>query len=461
MIPYDRKAVEADLHHPHGPAVLPATMQRIVEDKRRATAAVPWQEWRRRAHAIRAFAIANLDKLLAEFAQQFAARGGTVLWARTAEEAAAHFLSICRRHGVRSVVKGKSMVSEELELNERLAAANIDAVETDLGEYIVQLAGQRPSHIIAPAIHLSRQDVGKLFVEKLGIAYVDDPKALLSEARVRLRRRYLEADLGVTGVNLAVAETGTYVVVENEGNGGLSASGPPVQVALMGIEKVVPRLVDVAPILHVLARAATGQKLSVYTHHFLGPEQGKTAYCILVDNGRTSILADAKTREALYCIRCGACMNVCPIYRRVGGWSYGWVYPGPIGSIVTPQMIGVEKAGELPFASSLCGACQEECPVDIDLPHQLVYMRKKAVASGAVGSGLERAAFRLWAHAMTSLGAYRRAAKLAKFGAGAARLGWKPGLLGAWARHREIPKPAPESFKQWWEKRKAVSRNDG
>ena len=454
MINFDKRAVHEALHHPHGPPSLPETMERTIGDKHRAQEQVPWQELRARVHAIKEYAIANLGGLLSEFERQFSARGGTVLWARTAEEAADVFLSICRRHGARSVVKGKSMVSEELELNERLAGAGIDAVETDLGEYIVQLAGQKPSHIIAPALHLTRGDVGRLFAEKLGIAYTDDPQALLSAARTRLRKRYLEAGVGMTGVNFAIAETGTIVTVENEGNQALSASAPPVYVALMGIEKVIPRLADLPPFLHVLARAATGQKLSVYTHHMLGAEDGRTWYCIIVDAGRTNVLADPATRQSLYCIRCGACMNVCPIYRRVGGWAYGWVYPGPIGSVETPQMIGVERAGELPFASSLCGACQEECPVNIDLPHQLVHMRHKAVEARAAGTAVERAAMRAFVRAMANGRAYRRAVKLARFGSGVlARTGLRPGPIGAWARYREVPVVARETFKEWWSKR--------
>ena len=454
MTHYDKRAVHADLTHPHGPPGLPATMERIVADKHAAQAQVPWQALRARMHAIKRYAIANLGWLLEEFEKQFTRRGGTVLWARTGDEAAAQFLEICKRHRVRSVVKGKSMVSEELELNERLAAAGIDAVETDLGEYIVQLADQKPSHIIAPALHLSRADIGRLFAAKLGIPYTDDPHALLAAARTRLRKRYIEAGLGMTGVNFAIAESGTVVTVENEGNQALSAAAPPVYVALMGIEKVIPRLPDLPPFLHVLARAATGQKLSVYTHHFLGPEDGRTWYCIIVDAGRTNVLADKATRESLYCIRCGACMNVCPIYRRVGGWSYGWVYPGPIGSIETPQMIGVDEAGELPFASSLCGACQEECPVDIDLPHQLVHMRAKAVEHRAAGNSVERFAFKVWTDAMSSLPAYRRAVKLARSGAAAAaKIGWKPGPLAVWAKTRDVPPIAAQTFKEWWEKR--------
>lgn len=455
MIHFDRRAVSADLHHPHGPAGLPATMERIVADKHAAQQQVPWQELRARVHDIKAYSIANLDKLLVEFEKQFTARGGTVLWARDGDEGGRHFIDICVKHGVFSVVKGKSMVSEELELNERMAAGGIEPFETDLGEYIVQLAGQKPSHIIAPALHLSRSDVGKLFAEKLGIEYTDDPETLLVAARERLRQRYLEAGLGMTGANFGIAETGTVVVVENEGNGGLSASVPPVHVVIIGIEKVIPRLVDLPPFLHVLARAATGQKLSVYTHHFTGPEPGKAAYCIIVDNGRSKLLEDPKTREALYCIRCGACINVCPIYRRVGGWSYGWVYPGPIGSVVTPVMVGIEKAAELPFASSLCGACQEECPVNIDLPHQLVHLRHKAVEAKAIGDAGERRAIDAWAKAMRSLPAYRRATGLARFGAGVlGALGLKPGPLAAWSRRRDIPRFAKQTFKEWWKRQK-------
>ena len=454
MTHYDKRAVHEALQHPRGPQSLPETVARVVDDKHRVQDQVPWQELRARVHAIKAYSIANLGWLLTEFERQFSARGGSVLWARSASEAADLFLTICRRHGALSVVKGKSMVSEELELNERLAAAGIDAVETDLGEYIVQLAGQKPSHIIAPALHLTRADIGRLFAEKLGIAYTDDPQTLLAAARARLRKRYLEAGVGMTGVNFAIAETGTIVTVENEGNQALSASAPPVYVALMGIEKVIPRLADLPPFLHVLARAATGQKLSVYTHHMLGPEDGRTWYCIIVDAGRTNVLADPATRQSLYCIRCGACMNVCPIYRRVGGWAYGWVYPGPIGSIETPLMLGVERAGELPFASSLCGACQEECPVDIDLPHQLVHMRHKAIEARSTGTAAERAAMRFFARAMANARAYRRAVKLARFGSGIiTSTGLRPGPVGAWARYRELPAIARETFKEWWAKR--------
>jgi L-lactate dehydrogenase complex protein LldF len=425
-----------------------------VESKHAAQADVPWKALRERAHAVKAFSIANLDKLLIEFEKQFTARGGTVLWAETADDAANLFLEICRRHGATSVVKGKSMLSEELELNARLTAAGIEPVETDLGEFIVQLAGQRPSHIIGPALHLSRQEIGELFSRKLNVEYTDDAAALSEIARTRLRAKYLEAAVGMTGANFAVAETGTVVVVENEGNGGLSAQAPPVHVVIMGIEKVIPRIADVALFLQLLARAGTGQKLTSYTHHFLGPAPGRSMYCIIVDAGRTSILTDRETRQSLYCIRCGACLNVCPVYRRVGGWAYGWVYPGPIGAIVTGQMIGLEDGGELPFASTLCGACHEECPVGIDLAHQLVHMRRKAVSAGAVSSGRTRLAIDIWERAMNSIWAYRGALSSARLlGAIAAVSPWLPKPVLAWSKNRSAPKIARETFKEWWSRR--------
>jgi L-lactate dehydrogenase complex protein LldF len=440
--------------HPGNSAVLASTLKRSMEATYAARTQVPWQSLRSAAHAIKAYSIENLDRLLVEFESQFVARGGNVLWAPTAQDGVAHVLDICRRHGATAVVKGKSMVSEELALNEHLAAAGIDPVETDLGEYIVQLAGQRPSHIIGPALHMSRQDVGRLFADKLGIPYTEDPEALMSAARIRLRARYLQAQVGMTGVNFAIAQTGTVVVVENEGNGGLSASVPPVHIFLMGIEKVIPRLADLPVFLQLLARSGTGQKLTTYTHHFLGAEPGKTVYCVIVDANRTELLADPKTREALYCIRCGACLNICPIYRRAGGHAYGGVYAGPIGSVITPPMSGMERSGELPFVSTLCGACQDECPVKIDLPHQLVYLRHRVVDSGKRRAGGDRRAIAMFSRAMGDLQAYRgaltwlrRAARLGR------RIKWYPGALGVWAKDRVLPEPAAQSFKEWWQSR--------
>ncbi|HYK53465.1 MAG TPA: lactate utilization protein B [Candidatus Eremiobacteraceae bacterium] len=453
-IHFDRKQVHDDLHRPNAPPVLESTMRRAVEHKHEAQSQIAWEELRERAHAIKKFSIEHLDDMLVRFEREFIARGGQVLWAQTADEAASRFLDICRKHGAKSVVKGKSMVSEELELNARLTAAGIEPVETDLGEYIVQLAGERPSHIIAPAIHMSRQDVGSLFERKLKIEYTDDPETLSEIARLRLRRRYLEAGVGMTGANFGVAETGTVVVVENEGNGGLSSQAPPVQIVIMGIEKVIPTLDDLALFLQLLARSGTGQKMTTYVHHFLGPVAGRTAYCIFVDAGRTELLADPVARESLYCIRCGACLNVCPIYRRVGGDAYGWVYPGPIGSVITPSMVGIDDAGELPFASTLCGACAEECPVKIDLPHMLVHQRAKAVDEGAASSPIENALVSSWARAMSSVRGYSYAVGAARIAnAASSILPWISSSARAWSKERSIPKVASTTFKDWWSER--------
>ena len=450
---FDRKAVARAFAHPAAAAVLSSTLERSVEGARRARTQIEWESLRSAAHDVKAYAIENLDRLLTQFETQFTARGGAVLWAPTADDAVAHFLDICKRHGATSVVKGKSMVSEELGINEHLARAGIDAVETDLGEYIVQLAGQRPSHIIGPALHLSRQDVGRLFADKLGIEYTDDPEKLMSAARTRLRERYLQAQVGMTGVNFAVAETGTVVVIENEGNGGLSSAVPPVHVFLMGIEKVIPRLADVPLFVQILARSATGQKISTYTHHFLGAEAGKTVYCIIVDLNRTKLLTDPKTRQSLYCIRCGACLNVCPIYRRAGGFAYGGTYAGPIGAVITPQLIGIDHAAELPFVSTLCGACKDECPVKIDLPHQLVYLRHRAVEHGYSRTSMTSRGIAAWARAMRDLASYRRSVRwLRRAAALGRRIGWYPGVLGAWTKTRTLPRPPKESFKEWWER---------
>jgi L-lactate dehydrogenase complex protein LldF len=429
-------------------------MQRSIEQKHAAQLDVPWEALRAQAHAIKAHAIANMGALLVEFEKQYVARGGTVLWAQTADEAASHFIDVCKRHGATSVVKGKSMLSEELELNARLAAAGVEPLETDLGEYIVQLAGQRPSHIIGPALHLSAAEIGDLFARRLKVERTEDASAIAEIARTRIRGRYLEAGVGMTGANFGVAETGTVVVVENEGNGGLSAQAPPVHVVVMGIEKVIPRLDDLPVFLHLLARAGTGQKLTTYTHHFLGPAEGRSAYCILVDAGRTTVLADPETRESLYCVRCGACLNVCPVYRRVGGWAYGWVYPGPIGSVQTPKIIGAEDAGELPFASTLCGACAEECPVKIDLPRQLVHLRKESVKAGIGTAPLDGIALRAWSMAMRSPQAYRAAIAAARVAGGIAAISpWLPSAARAWSKARRLPEIASETFKEWWARR--------
>lgn len=437
---------------PAATAGFQAVMRSAIEHKREAQLQVPWAQLRAQAHRLKAEAIGDLDRLLVHFEREFSARGGTVLWAPSARDAVEHVLAICRRHGVSTLVKGKSMISEEIDLNDALQASGIEAVETDLGEFIIALACDQPSHITAPALHLSRGDIGELFARKLGIPYSDDPHVLMTAARDRLRETLLRAQAGLTGVNFAVADTGTIVVVENEGNGGLSATLPPVHISLMGIEKIIARLADLPVFLQLLARAATGQKLTSYTHHFLGPEEGRKAYCVVIDAGRSEVLADPKTRESLYCIRCGACLNVCPVYRRAGGAAYRSVYAGPIGSVITAQLSGHRHGAELPFVSTLCGACQEECPVNIDLPHQLVHMRSRLAPDardGRKGKAIGAAAF-LMQGRMT----YALASALVRV---ALRLApaCRPLLpfLSGWTRERALPALPKQSFKAWWKSR--------
>jgi L-lactate dehydrogenase complex protein LldF len=450
-----RKAENQGLYEPRGSRALGESAERSTRHNRSVTTAIPYfQEWREAAHRIKEYAIANLDRLLVEFEQKITARGATVLWARDAEEANRLVLDIAREHGVKRVVKGKSMVSEEMELSHKFRAAGIRSVETDLGEYIVELAGQRPSHIVTPALHLSAADVGRIFQEKLGEPFSAEHQHLTNLARKHLRKEYLEADMGLSGVNFAVADTGTMVLIENEGNGGLSTATPPVHVATMGIEKVIPSIRHLPVFLNVLARSGTGQKLTTYTHLIHGPAPGKKLYIVILDNGRTNILKDPAAWQSLYCIRCGACLNACPVYRRTGGWAYGWVYPGPIGSIIVPHLQGLDKAGTLPFASSLCGACGEVCPVKIDIPHQLVHLRHRAVNEPSpVKSWRERLVWRLWSWAMRGPRRYRLAMAGVRLGVRLARfLPWHPGKLGAWTRGRELPEVPGGTFRKWWKK---------
>jgi L-lactate dehydrogenase complex protein LldF len=359
--------------------------ERRREGRLAAFASLPdYPERRLRAHAVKADVIAHLDEYLSQFIARVMANGIQVHRATDASEAIRIFLEITRSVGAKHthsgtgalpllVAKSKSMVSEEINFNHALEAAGIRVVETDLGEYIVQLRGERPSHIITPAVHLRRGDVGKLFEEKLSIPYTEDIPTLTNTARKVLREVFLTADIGISGVNFGVAETGTLCIVTNEGNGRMCTTVPPVHVALMGIERLVPRLDDLALFLSLLARSATGQKLSVYTSLINSPLPGQARHLILLDNGR-SALRLSPLAESLYCIRCGACLNACPVFRETGGHAYGSIYPGPIGSVISCALVDPELAS-LAQASSLCGACKEDCPVDIDLPGLLLRVR--------------------------------------------------------------------------------------
>ncbi|HEY6394611.1 MAG TPA: LutB/LldF family L-lactate oxidation iron-sulfur protein [Candidatus Binataceae bacterium] len=371
-----------------------------------------YEEERETARRIKHDAIGRLDELLIELSGQLKKNGCKIFFAENAEQARDYIVSLAKKSGLKLAVKGKSMTTEEIALNPALQQAGVEVVETDLGEYIVQLRGEGPSHIITPAIHLSKEDIGHLFSEKFGTTYTSKPERLTEEARERLRAIFLSADLGIAGVNFAIAETGTLVLVENEGNGRLSSTMPETFVAVMGIEKVIPKVSDLSHFLEILARTATGQKLTTYTNFINGPRREgeldgpREVHVVILDNGRSAMLADPVMREALNCIRCGACLNVCPVYRRIGGHAYGSTYPGPIGSVISPTLFG-GTTNYLPFASTLCGACRDICPVKIDLPRLLLHLRWKE-SEGANPLSWPRGAARARAGA-------RRFARLARY----------------------------------------------
>lgn len=418
---------------------------------------------RRNARSIRLTSLRHLDRLLGRFADRLEEMGGKVHFAADAAEANEIVAGILARAGARRVVKGKSMVSEETRLNDRLESAGIEVVETDLGEYIAQLAGDTPSHIIAPVLHLTRQDVGRIFAERLGVPYTDDPKTLNGVARETLRPIFLEANAGITGVNLAVADTGSIVIVTNEGNGRLCSTAPRVHIALMGMERIVPDWPAAATILETLARSATGQRLSVYTNVITGPRRPndpdgpEELHVVVLDNGRSRVLAGS-TAEILACIRCGACLNVCPVFRTVGGHAYGTVYSGPVGSVLTPGLDGGDPWWDLAFASTLCGACEEVCPVGIRIPSMLLELRRKAADEGRLPGWL-RTGLRAYASAATDPGRWRRVARLARvLSRVVARKGWirrLPWPGSGWTRYRDLPRPAAESFVERWSRRGA------
>ena len=424
---------------------------------------------RERGSEIKAHVIENLDYYLDLLARNVERAGGRVYFAKDAQAASDYVVSVAAEHGVDMAIKSKSMLSEEMGLNERLESEGIEPVETDLGEYIVQLAGDTPFHIIAPAIHKSRDDVSKLFSERLGSPQSDDIGDLTRIARDRLREKFLTAGMGISGANFLVAETGTVALVTNEGNGRMVSSMPKVHIAISGMEKVIPSLEDLGMFLRLLIRSATGQMLSSYvttvtgarrTDEEDGPEE---FHLVIVDNGRSRILADPDLREALYCLRCGACLNACPVYRKVGGHSYGWVYPGPIGAIVSPMLTGLSDAKDLPFASTLCGACKEACPVRIDLPRMLLYLRKELNQGDRYpeeksASAAESGAMRAWRASMSSDGAARAANLAARVGQSAfSRLSTKsspPGPLSGWTDHRELPKVTRPFRSRWKDTKK-------
>jgi L-lactate dehydrogenase complex protein LldF len=421
-----------------------------------------YQDLRTQANRIKQNAIDNLDYYLEQFEAQVTAQGGKVVFCQDATEVADFVLGLARERGARLIVKSKSMTTEEIDLNERVERHGLEAVETDLGEYILQLAHQRPYHIVAPALHLTRYDVADLFTEHLGVEKEVVIEKQTGIARVVLREKFLAADIGITGANFLVADSGAVVVVENEGNARLSSSAPKIHIAIAGIEKIIPRAQDLAVFLKLLGRSATGQDLTVYTSFLSGPRRDDEIdgpdefYVVLLDNGRTKLLADPEKRQSLYCIRCGACLNHCPVYRKIGGHNYPWIYSGPIGAIITPQFHGVARDPWLPFASSLCGACAEVCPVKIDIPKLLLRLRSEVVQTKQ--SGWERFAFRAFAWIACHPRVYVFLAKMAPRRANAGWLRKLPWFLNfaplrAWISQRDLPPPAPKSFRRLWRER--------
>jgi L-lactate dehydrogenase complex protein LldF len=428
-----------------------------------------YQELRTQANAIKKHTIENLDHYLEQFERNVQARGGKVVWCKDATEVSDFVLSLARERRARLIVKSKSMTTEEIDLNERLEHHGLESVETDLGEYILQLAHERPYHIVAPALHKTRYDVAEIFTKNLHVPEETVPEKQTAIARAVLRDKFLAADIGISGANFLVADSGAVCLIENEGNARLTTTAPKIHIAVAGIEKVIPRAQDLATFLKLLARSATGQALSVYTSFLSGARRKESGeidgpdefYVVLLDNGRTKLLPDRSRRQSLYCIRCGACLNTCPVYRKIGGHSFPWVYSGPIGAIITPQFMGVAHEPGLPFASSLCGACGEVCPVKIDIPKILLDLRSEVKKSETRENQnrWERLAFRAFAWLATHPRLYAMAGRMAAAAAPATDGAWirqmplNFGPIKAWLSARDLPPPPAKSFRDLWRSR--------
>jgi L-lactate dehydrogenase complex protein LldF len=411
---------------------------------------IDWQQARQQAAQIKDEALRHLPDLLEAFEKKISARGAKVLWAENAQQARDYFAGIIERHAAKKVVKSKSMVTEEIALNEFLEKKGVEVFESDLGELIVQVAQEKPYHIIAPAIHKTKEEIAKLFHECLGAPLTDSPEALAMFARRHLREIYLTADIGVTGANFLIADRGAIVMTENEGNGRLTMACPPVHVVFCGIEKILPRLSDLAFFLPLLATSGTGQQISSYNSITCGPRQPEETdgpeemYVILLDNGRTDLYAKEAFRQSLRCIRCGACLNICPVYRTVGGHTYNTAYQGPIGSVITPHLQGLANWGHLSSASSLCGACSDVCPVNIDLHHLLLKNRVETNEQTHSGN-IWPAVMKVWAYAMRDRKRLQRFRRLGKAGEKLLSI-----LMPGEQRNR-LPKLAKKSFTEMWE----------
>jgi L-lactate dehydrogenase complex protein LldF len=406
---------------------------------------------RERAKNIKWRAIETLDQQLEEFEMNFFRSGGKVIWAQNAQQALDEILNICKEKNCKTIVKSKSMVTEEIHLNKFLEKNNIESVETDLGEYIQQLDGEAPYHIVTPAMHKSKEDVAKLFAEKLGTDPKLTPEELTLVARQKLREKYVQAEVGITGANFIISDTGSIAVTENEGNARLSAAFPKTHIVIAGIEKIISSITDLGLFWPLLATYGTGQKITVYNTIISGPKQaGETdgpeeMYVILLDNGRTNILANPKQRESLYCIRCGACLNACPVYKNIGGHTYGVTYSGPIGSVITPHLLGMNEYKHLSYASSLCGNCTEVCAVKINLHELLLENRNEAVQTGAVSFG-EKFAWKMWKRASLSRG-------MMNMGNGKIKNWMVNKIFKSWQKHRSELNFSQKTFNEMWKQR--------
>ena len=422
-----------------------------------------WEELRAAGEAVKTATMARLDEHLERLEAEVTVRGGVVHWARDAAEANEIVAGLVRDAGATEVVKVKSLATDEIGLNDALAARGITAYETDLAELIVQLGADRPSHILVPAIHRNRAEIREIFLREMGDVdpgLTDDPAALAEAARLHLRRKFLSAQVGISGANFAIAETGTLCVVESEGNGRMCLTLPRTLITVMGIEKVLPSWADLGVFLQLLPRSSTGERMNPYTSAWTGVTPGdgpQRFHLVLLDNGRTATLSDEAGRDALHCIKCSACMNVCPVYERTGGHAYGSVYPGPIGAVLTPQLTGIKDNPTLPYASSLCGACFDVCPVRIDIPSLLVRLRSQKVEEARARSRVpsaEAVAMAAASWAMTTpkrFAAAERASRLGRvLGRKTGRIGTLPPPLSGWTMSRDLPRPPAQTFREWW-----------
>lgn len=413
---------------------------------------------KRKAHTIKWKVMENLDKLLPEFETNFQKKGGKVIWANDAEEARKEILQIIKKANAKTVIKSKSMATEEIHLNEFLEKNHIEALESDLGEYIVQLLGQKPYHIVTPAMHLSKEDIAKLFHEKFGTPIDSSPEQLTLKARELLREKYTSYDIGITGGNFLIADTGSIAVTENEGNARLTTTFPKIHIAIVGIEKLIPSINDLDLFWPTLSAHGTGQNLTVYNTILSGPKQNNESdgpdemYVILLDNGRTNLLAQKEQRQALYCIRCGACLNACPVYKNIGGHTYETTYSGPIGSIITPHMAGMKEFKHLSYASSLCGKCTEVCPVKIDIHKMLLLNRRDAVKEG-LNPKSESIGWKGWKIGMS------KRKKMDMVGGKFKNFLLRTFFKKSWGKHRELPVVAEKSFSKQWQERQSENSN--